>query len=414
MAFSRQLRDAGIARFFIYSLFFLLLAGKTCAGVSSKFSSIELRRAYERSRATTLLSRDDDDDSCPVSCRGQTPSNFCCSSGNTCLLVASGTTAICCPKGSTCNSIAPIGCDVQALDPAVFPKSPIFTTSLDKALPKCGNKCCPFGYVCGEAKTCMLDIYDRDNSPSSSSAPSSTIETSLPIKSQTGDASETSTAATESSTSAPASKNHGDNIIGLVTAITVACVCFLAGTLILFWLKWGRPRAPQMFTYHKDRSWSSTNSSKSSQSSPTPVLPQHVIQQRGTEDKFIVMAHDTPPPTWPLPPQGLALPGIAISSPMTGFATPGTVVSSPMPGFTTPGTAISSPAPGFATPGTAIWSPTVGFATPRTGISSPMTELPGSPISMRLWQSLADAEIKESQIAYVVTAKQIQKRPDLS
>lgn len=364
MAFSRPLCDAGITRFLIFSLFFLLLADTIHAGGPSRFASLEIRHAYERSRATTLLSRDDED-LCAVSCRGSTPPNFCCSSGNACLLVAASTTAICCPKGSTCNSIAPIGCDVQALDPAVFPKSPIFTTSLDKELPKCGNKCCPFGYVCGESKTCMLDIYDRDNSPSASSSPSSTIETSVPKKSQSGgDTSETSTAPTESSTSTPASRNHNDNIIGLVTAITVACVCFLAGTLILFWLKWGRQRAPSMLTYHKDKSWSwISSSSKSSQSSPTPVLPQHIVEKRETEDKFIVVASDEPPPTWPLPAHGLGTPGTAISS-------------------------------------------------PRTVFSTPMTEYPGSPISVRLWQSLENAEIKESQIAYVVTAKQVQNSPN--
>lgn len=352
MALSTPFRDAGITRCLIYALLFLCLIHNASAATNSRFTSLQARRLYHHVPA--LRSRDDDA-SCVVSCPSQAPSNFCCSNGNTCQLVASGTTAICCPKGRTCSTIQPIVCNVQELDPSKYPNSPILTTELDKSLPKCGSSCCPFGYSCGEGKICVLNIDGSDSaSPSSSSSASSSTKTSVSTKSQPGeDASGTSTAPAESSTSATSSKDKGVNLVGLVTAITVASVCFLAGILILVWFKWGRKRALKAPTHHKGHSWSSAESLRSTKSRQASMLPRHLVLQRGTEDKFIVMPNDTQ-----------------------------------------------------------IWPPPRAMIPPRTATASPM-ELPASPVSLCMWQNLEHAEVKETKIAYVIPAKKMQTRVEL-
>ncbi|KAI3319377.1 hypothetical protein HD806DRAFT_509830 [Xylariaceae sp. AK1471] len=107
------------------------------------------------------------------------PSNFCCSLGTTCVVVANKTTVLCCPDGSSCESIHPIACDLSQQNPSIYPNAPLKTTLLDSTLPQCKEKCCPFGFLCGDDGNCTMGLdnnslsYSIGPTPSSATVPSS-------------------------------------------------------------------------------------------------------------------------------------------------------------------------------------------------------------------------------------------------
>ena len=103
------------------------------------------------------------------------PSYFCCPTKQSCVALAGNTTLLCCPEGSDCSKIAPISCDVTLQDGEKNPKAVVKTTALGGVLPRCGKRCCPFGYSCAGDNQCVMD---RNQNAPPASAPASTASTS--------------------------------------------------------------------------------------------------------------------------------------------------------------------------------------------------------------------------------------------
>ncbi|KAI0908465.1 hypothetical protein F4823DRAFT_598598 [Ustulina deusta] len=57
------------------------------------------------------------------------PSNFCCESARTYIVVANNTTVLCCPQDSDCSIIRTIACDLCLQNPAIHPQAAIKTTA---------------------------------------------------------------------------------------------------------------------------------------------------------------------------------------------------------------------------------------------------------------------------------------------
>ena len=154
-----------------------------------------------------LISRSSD--SCPTSYKhcGSTklPDNFCCPSDSTCISLDDATSAICCPEGSDCQYITPIVCDIQEQNATLYPSNPIKTTRLGDSLPKCGEKCCPFGFTC-DGNTCVMNKSASTTATASVSEPATTTASSTST-SFTGSATLGATFTPISSPSAAASTN---------------------------------------------------------------------------------------------------------------------------------------------------------------------------------------------------------------
>lgn len=104
-------------------------------------------------------------------CGSGLPGNFCCPSSETCIVLASNTTALCCATAEDCEVISPITCNIQAQNVTAHPGQPLMTTNLTGTLATCGTGCCPFGYSCSGA-SCVIDA-DQDSTTSASTASSS-------------------------------------------------------------------------------------------------------------------------------------------------------------------------------------------------------------------------------------------------
>ncbi|KAI9852224.1 MAG: hypothetical protein M1824_002057 [Vezdaea acicularis] len=122
-----------------------------------------------------------DSASCPTnfnSCSGDTtlPTNFCCASTSTCIVLADNATVICCPQGQKCDFIQPITCDIQQLNATANPENPAHTTQLGQNLTVCGNLCCPPAYMC---KNGGCQRNDEPAAPPSSSSPKPTTTSGL-------------------------------------------------------------------------------------------------------------------------------------------------------------------------------------------------------------------------------------------
>ncbi|KAB8229328.1 uncharacterized protein BDW43DRAFT_322268 [Aspergillus alliaceus] len=119
-----------------------------------------------------------DSDGCPSSyqkCEAAgLPEAFCCPSSSTCVSLDNASSVICCPKGQACTYIEPINCNVQLQNATLHPRNPIKTTRLDDQLPKCGNLCCPFGYVCKGNQLCEMDS-STSSTTTLGGSPTSTI-----------------------------------------------------------------------------------------------------------------------------------------------------------------------------------------------------------------------------------------------
>ncbi|KAJ5671527.1 hypothetical protein N7507_000654 [Penicillium longicatenatum] len=120
-------------------------------------------------------------DSCPSSydsCGGNVPSDFCCPSSSTCLVLDNDTTVLCCPSGSSCDYISPITCDIQEQNATTHPKASVKTTLLDESLPTCGKLCCPFGYTCENDSLCHMTNSTTTSTTTTSSTTTSKTSTS--------------------------------------------------------------------------------------------------------------------------------------------------------------------------------------------------------------------------------------------
>jgi hypothetical protein len=110
------------------------------------------------------------------------PGNFCCPTNQACTSLAGGTTLLCCPTGSDCLKIVPISCDISLQDASKKPEAVVKTTALTSQLPKCGDRCCPFGYSC-EKDECVKDKEQKAPPGASTTTRTTTSSPSTPMTS---------------------------------------------------------------------------------------------------------------------------------------------------------------------------------------------------------------------------------------
>lgn len=206
----------------------LLLALLASAATAS---TLPPSRLFARQQDNTCL---ENFDKCPNS-----PANFCCPTGRTCLSLAAGTTLLCCPTGESCAKIETISCDISRQDAGRDQNSRIKTTALTSVLPKCGpDACCPFGYSCAGDDRCVLD---KDQSipppppPPTSSPPPTTTTTPPPPPTPTLPTTN-GAAASPDPTPSPSSTNNTPSA-AIIAGITIgALVAVLAAILVAFLL----------------------------------------------------------------------------------------------------------------------------------------------------------------------------------
>ncbi len=238
--------------------------------------------------------------SCPSSnyttCGNGLPLNFCCQTGELCLSLAANTTSVCCPDGANCSTILPIPCNIQAQNVTTSPYSPVHTTALNSALPRCGipqdgsATCCPFGFLCAGGTFFLnadqgLSSYgslvsgsmNKVNAETSAATPT---HSAIPVATAT---------ATEISMSLSTSREQGSPDVKL---ISIAAGCAVSGFLILslftflLWRKRSRSAslnrtrtcpADEIVPLHTVARQNWDTPSKKQPSRPKPsVLPIHV------------------------------------------------------------------------------------------------------------------------------------------
>lgn len=176
-----------------------------------------------------------------ANCGPNQPSNWCCSKGSSCLSLNNTATnaVICCPSGSNCRSIQPINCDISLQDAIKNPSGGLHIANLSVALPLCGSKCCPLGYVCQDGGISVGLFCNMTNStraaPSSSASAGQTSTTSNPTKPS---ASNPATSAGSQISPAPSARS-GSSKGGTVAAVLIPLlfVAIAAGCVLFFWRK---------------------------------------------------------------------------------------------------------------------------------------------------------------------------------
>ncbi|KAJ5915806.1 hypothetical protein N7454_010947 [Penicillium verhagenii] len=169
-------------------------------------------------------------DACPTSydsCGGNVPSDFCCPSTSTCLVLDNDTTALCCPSGSSCDYISPITCDIQEQNATAYPKASVKTTLLGDSLPTCGDECCPFGYTCENDNLCHMTntTTTSTTTASSTSAPTTSTSTSVSTTTELSASGATFTAVSSGSSVSAASVN-ADSTSSSNSTTATACAAF--------------------------------------------------------------------------------------------------------------------------------------------------------------------------------------------
>lgn len=221
----------------------------------------ELRRREGAKLFRSLLRSTSD--TCPTNyqqCGNGLPSDFCCSSGDTCISLDNNTSALCCPAGSgKCSTIKPITCSLVGQNATAYPTSVVHTLNLDGQLPTCGAEdsgtqtCCPFGYSCNGESNCVLTETETPISTgilatATTSRPSSSmaITTTVTSGSATALVAADPTFAPFVPTLEPVSDKHASSnsssqsktkAIGIATGSAVGGVFVVAGFLAFAWLK---------------------------------------------------------------------------------------------------------------------------------------------------------------------------------
>jgi hypothetical protein len=166
-------------------------------------------------------------------CGGGLPSDFCCNSGTTCLVLETSSSvkaAICCPNGSDCSQINPISCNES------FQNTTNTQLHVDppQKLNSCGDQCCPMGYNCTNGQC----IAQTAPSPVSQSKPSSTSTST----GSSGTSTSTASAANEGvqpSFGNPSNPNSNFNgrsfAAGFVPGIAIGAL--IAGLIILLCIR---------------------------------------------------------------------------------------------------------------------------------------------------------------------------------
>ncbi|KAI1329602.1 hypothetical protein F5Y16DRAFT_90362 [Xylariaceae sp. FL0255] len=194
-------------------------------------------------RSPWLLERDNTCAANYSKCAGTgLPANFCCQTGQDCIVLAGNTTVLCCPSGVDCSVIEPINCNISLQDASTNPTAEVKTTELDEKLPTCGTGCCPFGYHCDtSSKNCVEDT-DQSQKPgasTSTTAPASPSTSSPSTTTSQGTTSATNTpATTDAATSATPSANPTAAKVSNTASIAGGVVGALFGLFLIgacFW-----------------------------------------------------------------------------------------------------------------------------------------------------------------------------------
>ncbi|KAH9883581.1 hypothetical protein F4778DRAFT_788450 [Xylariomycetidae sp. FL2044] len=123
-----------------------------------------------------------------TSAQWELPTNFCCRSGQYCIVTAAGSTVLCCPLGDTCRIIEPLPCNGTLFDANLFPENEVHTTATTVPMEECGDRCCPFGYSCADGECNFLKDQSQlpgalppppPSSSSSSARPSAPTSSSI-------------------------------------------------------------------------------------------------------------------------------------------------------------------------------------------------------------------------------------------
>ncbi|KAK0632330.1 hypothetical protein B0T14DRAFT_541736 [Immersiella caudata] len=169
------------------------------------------------------------DSTCPkdYSSCANFPGNFCCPTTQACISLAGGTTLLCCPQKSDCQRIVPISCDISLQDASKKPEAVVKTTALTSQLPKCGDRCCPFGYSCGSGKDeCVKDKEQKAppgaSTSTTTSASASASATATSASSQTSIPAATTTSS--DSGGGPSGAVIGGVVGGILAAIALAVI----------------------------------------------------------------------------------------------------------------------------------------------------------------------------------------------
>ena len=214
------------------------------AETSSHLAPLRLRAAGELTSRNAELS-------CPNSnyttCGNGLPLNFCCQTGQFCLSLAANTTSVCCRDKANCSNILPIPCNIQDQNVTISPYSPVHTTALNSALPRCGISqdgnvtCCPFGFLCAGG-TCFLNTdqgLDSYGSLISGSMNRVNAETSAATPTLSALAAARATA-TDISMSLSTSREQGSpdvKLIGIAVGCSVSGFLILSLFIFLLWRK---------------------------------------------------------------------------------------------------------------------------------------------------------------------------------
>ncbi|ROW11233.1 hypothetical protein VMCG_01320 [Cytospora schulzeri] len=151
-------------------------------------------------------------DSSYTQCNQGLPDEFCCPSGESCIVLAGSTTALCCPSGGDCSEIEPIPCELSLEDKSQHPDNVVMTTALAGTLATCGDACCPFGYSCNSAGNCDMDA-DQSKKPVTGS-----VTSSATTSKSTGTSSETIGVTTASDAAATGTADSSGSDKGSATA----------------------------------------------------------------------------------------------------------------------------------------------------------------------------------------------------
>ncbi|CAK7241422.1 MAG: hypothetical protein STHCBS139747_002884 [Sporothrix thermara] len=164
------------------------------------------------------------------------PSDFCCSAGSVCNVLAGNTTVVCCPEGQNCNTLAPIICDISQQDPVAHPQAPIKTSALNGVLTKCGtDTCCPFGYNCNSDGVCVVESNQNavplQNVPVATSSPeaestlstiATTFSTSTSTSTPASSVKVTTTPSPTTETTAAARTTSASLMVSVATSATLS------------------------------------------------------------------------------------------------------------------------------------------------------------------------------------------------
>lgn len=229
-------------------------------------------------------------DKCPNS-----PANFCCPTGRTCLSLAAGTTLLCCPTGESCAKIETISCDISRQDAGRDQNSRIKTTALTSVLPKCGpHACCPFGYSCAGDDRCVLDKDQSIPPPPPPSTTSSSPPTTTPNPSPPPPTPTLPTTNGAAASPDPTPSNNTPSA-AIIAGITIgALVAVLAAILVAFLLIRRNNRSPTPSNPHTSTTLKRTPSSTSSFGNiiSHPIIPagSHPVMRSDFSRRDIVPA----------------------------------------------------------------------------------------------------------------------------